>query len=63
MLLYLFVCLSIQVKIKGFNQKQSVLLNSIVRKLVDFVVDDKKFAVYKELVSCNIIVMASKGCF
>ena len=42
--------LSIQIKIRGFNEKQSVLLKSIIRKLVGFVVDDKKFEVYKELV-------------
>lgn len=44
------VHLSIQIKIRGFNEKQSVLLKSIIRKLVGFVVDDKKFEVYKELV-------------
>ena len=46
-----------QVKIKGFNEKQSVLLNSIIRKLVGFVVDDKKFEVYKELVRLQLLLL------
>ena len=41
----------LQVKIRGFSEKQFVLLGSIIKKLVDFVIDDKKFAVYKEQVS------------
>lgn len=50
------ICLFfLQVKIKGFNEKQSILLNSIIKKLVNFVVDDKKFAVYKEQVSLSCI--------
>jgi len=38
------------VKIKGFNEKQPVLLAAIVTRLVGFIVNDKKFDVYKELV-------------
>lgn len=49
-----------QIKIKGFNEKQSVLLMSIIKKLVSFVVDDKKFTVYKEQVSYNQYVQLSK---
>lgn len=49
--------LSLQVKIRGFSEKQSVLLNSIVRKLVGFVVDDKKFEVYKELVRLQLSLL------
>lgn len=49
--------LSLQVKIRGFSEKQSILLNSIIRKLVGFVVDDKKFEVYKELVGLQLSLL------
>ena len=49
--MYRSVVWLLQVKIRGFSEKQLVLLSSIITKLVDFVIDDKKFAVYKEQVS------------
>lgn len=45
-----------QIIIKGFNEKQYILLSSIIRKLISFEVDDKKFVVYTEQVRVFVIL-------
>ena len=64
---HLVVCsplsVSVQVKIKGFNEKQPVLLVAIVTRLVGFLVNDKKFDVYKELVGLLLVYRVTSTYF
>lgn len=40
---------------KGYHEKQPVLLRKILEKLTEFKVDPKRFEIHKEMVSCAIL--------
>jgi len=41
-----------QLEVKGYNDKQIVLIEKILQKMSRFEIDPKRFEVIKELVSC-----------
>lgn len=45
------VCVSSQLTVKGYNDKQHILLKKIVEKMATFEIDEKRFDIIKEAVS------------
>lgn len=45
-------CGFLQLSIKGYNDKQSILLKEIIQKMVTFGINQLRFDIIKEEVSC-----------
>lgn len=41
-----------QLSVKGYNDKQHILLKKIIEKMATFEIDEKRFEIIKEAVSC-----------
>lgn len=41
-----------QLSVKGYSDKQHILLKKIIEKMATFEVDEKRFNIIKEAVSC-----------
>lgn len=48
----LFHCL-LQLSVKGYNDKQHILLKKIIEKMATFEIDEKRFDIIKEAVSSD----------
>lgn len=48
-----------QLSVKGYNDKQHILLKKIIEKMATFEIDEKRFDIIKEAVSCDHIVTMS----
>lgn len=48
----------LQLSVKGYNDKQHILLKKIIEKMATFEIDEKRFDIIKEAVSsdCNSII-------
>ena len=49
---YYFLNVYLQLGVKGYSDKLSVLLEKLVEKMVSFEIDPKRYEVLKEFVSC-----------
>lgn len=47
------VSLPLQLSVKGYNDKQHILLKKIIEKMATFEIDEKRFNIIKEAVSSD----------
>lgn len=52
-------CTCQQLSVKGYNDKQHIILKKIMEKMVTFEIDDKRFEIIKEAVSWHLSNMLS----
>ena len=50
--LSLTVVVPLQLSVKGYNDKQHILLQKIMEKMTTFEIDEKRFDIIKEAVIC-----------
>lgn len=52
---FVFLHHDLQLSVKGYNDKQHILLRKIIEKMASFEIDEKRFDIIKEAVSTDSI--------